>query len=138
MKTKYQSLNIHPEIDVRTYKMKNAALDFYCPLCRMERQVSYRVNLSPLNYIQIIMLSFILVTLTFSRMEAFALIWPFLVWASFEITRRLLFKRDVPCPHCGFDATWYKKDVKMARKLVGEFWEKKKNSQPESKISPTK
>ncbi len=135
MKTKRKALNIHPGIDVRIYKVKNAALDFYCPLCRMERQVSYRVSLSSFNYVQIVMVSFVLVTLTFSRMQAFALVWPFLVWATFEIARRLLFKREVPCPHCGFDATWYKRDVKMARKLVSEFWEKKKNPSQSPKIS---
>jgi len=135
VKANHKDPQIHPMIELRTYKVKNSALDFYCPLCRMERQVSCRVGLSPLNYVQITMVSFVLVTLTFSRMEAIALVWPFLVWASFEIARRLLFKRDVPCPHCGFDATWYKRDVKMARKLVAEFWEKKKSPSPPTKIS---
>ncbi len=135
MKKKTEALNIHPSIDKRVYRVKNPAFDFFCPLCRMERQVSYRSRLSPMNYLQIGMVSFVLVTLTFAQMEAYALVWPFIVWAGFEGARRLLFKRDVPCPHCGFDATWYKRDVKMARQLVSNFWQNKKNTAEPPKTS---
>jgi hypothetical protein len=43
----------------------------------------------------------------------------------FELSIRTDFKKQVPCPHCGFDATWYKKDVKVARSVVKEFWDQK-------------
>ena len=38
-----------------------------------------------------------------------------------------MLKSEIPCPYCGFDASWYKKDVKIARKKVQEFWKKKEN-----------
>jgi ribosomal protein L37E len=48
----------------------------------------------------------------------------FLYWACFEAGRRIFFSREIPCPHCGFDASWYKRDVKVARRKVDEFWQK--------------
>ena len=50
----------------------------------------------------------------------------FMVWGAMEFSLRLLFKKEIPCPHCGFDASWYKKDVKVARQKVKEFWDQKK------------
>jgi len=49
----------------------------------------------------------------------------FIVWSVFELSIRTDFKKQVPCPHCGFDATWYKKDVKVARQVVKDFWDQK-------------
>jgi hypothetical protein len=46
----------------------------------------------------------------------------FVYWLGFEATVRLLFKKDLPCPHCGFDASWYKRDVRITRQKVEEFW----------------
>ena len=37
------------------------------------------------------------------------------------------YRKEIPCPHCGFDASWYKKDVKIARRLVKEFWDKQED-----------
>jgi hypothetical protein len=55
----------------------------------------------------------------------------------FEGIRRMLFSRQVPCPHCGFDASWYKRDVKVARRLVGEFWgDKQSEKDKESGKAP--
>ena len=45
-----------------------------------------------------------------------------IVWGLFEGIHKLQFRKEIPCPYCGFDATWYKRDVKMARKAVKEFW----------------
>ena len=49
----------------------------------------------------------------------------FMVWGAMEFSLRFLFKKEIPCPHCGFDASWYKKDVKVARQKVKEFWDQK-------------
>lgn len=40
------------------------------------------------------------------------------------------YRKEIPCPHCGFDASWYKKDVKVARRLVAAYWSEK-NAQTE-------
>lgn len=57
----------------------------------------------------------------------------FLYWAGFEATLRLTFKKEIPCPHCGFDASWYKKDVRIAKAKVKEFWRAKGG---QSEVSP--
>lgn len=46
----------------------------------------------------------------------------FFIWSLFELGIRTLFKKEISCPHCGFDASLYKKDIKMTRKLVENFW----------------
>jgi hypothetical protein len=49
-----------------------------------------------------------------------------IIWGLFEAAHKLLFRKEIPCPYCGFDATWYKRDVKLARKAVKEFWDSEK------------
>ena len=67
--------------------------------------------------------SIVLISITFPLMGAKTFFWPFVVWMFFEGIRKILFRREIPCPHCGFDATWYRKDVKVARQQVQEFWD---------------
>jgi hypothetical protein len=62
----------------------------------------------------------------------------FVFWAAFELSVRTDYKKQVPCPHCGFDATWYKKDVKVARQLVKDFWDQKNTSEVPKMTSPLK
>jgi len=64
--------------------------------------------------------------LTHSFMKERMLFWPVVVWAAFEAIYKIFFRKEIPCPHCGFDATWYKKDVKVSRRLVEEFWESRR------------
>lgn len=83
--------------------------------------------------------------MSFLTLLVFALAYPyaggkslpifFVFWAVFDIGIRLRFKREIPCPHCGFDATWYKRDVKVARRKVKEFWDLKNKKVPEE-VSP--
>lgn len=113
-------------IETRTYKLRNPAMTFFCPLCRMERAVTVRPGLKPIHFLQITLVTLFLVWLSWSLMGLGAFVWFFVVWGIFEAVLRVTFRKEVPCPHCGFDASWYKRDVKMARKLVSEFWAGKK------------
>jgi hypothetical protein len=60
----------------------------------------------------------------------------FLVWGGFEFIKRSLFKKEIPCPHCGFDASWYKRDIKVARKLVQEYWDRKSEKGEGVEVNP--
>ena len=110
----------------RIYKIKNPARKFLCALCATPREVYYAKNLSRKNYVQIFSLS------AFLSWGLWPLVGPkglnvwFLVWAIFELVNKLLYRREIPCPHCGFDATWYRRDVKVAKKKVEEFWQEHK------------
>ena len=113
----------------RVYRYKNPCLVFYCPLCRTERSLLYPSKLTKKNYLQIFTISLVLMVTTFPIMKERCLVWFFIVWVSFEAGLKVLFRQQVPCPHCGFDATWYKRDVKVARSQVKEFWDKQKGVQ---------
>lgn len=118
-------------LEQRTFRFKSPALNFFCPLCRTERAIATNHRLSTLNYIQVILLTAFTTALAYplAGLKTIAVVFP--IWLAFEAARRLLFSREVPCPHCGFDASWYKRDVKVARKRVAEFWaEKEVNSEP--------
>jgi hypothetical protein len=114
----------------RVYKYKNKSRNFFCPLCRTERNVNTSPRLTTKNHIQIILTSIILGSMLypFFKVESFVIF--FVVWGSFELAIRSDFKKQVPCPHCGFDATWYKKDVRVARQKVAEFWAEKQSVTP--------
>ena len=115
---------INPLQTNRFYKMKNAHKSFLCALCTAPRSMKYSKSLSHKQVLQIFLIS---VTLSWSLYpvvgieSVFAL---FLVWPAFEIVNKLLYRREIACPYCGFDATWYRRDVVKANELVKNFWSK--------------
>ncbi len=112
----------------RFYKLKNPALRFYCALCRTPREMIYRKNLSSKNYAQILVLSITLIWLLFPLMNFKSFFLFFVVWSAFELVNKMLYRRELPCPHCAFDPTWYKKDVKLAKRKVREFFAQQEQS----------
>ncbi|MBY0413029.1 MAG: hypothetical protein K2Q18_02635 [Bdellovibrionales bacterium] len=114
----------------RVYKYKNKSQNFFCPLCRTERNVSTSPRLTKKNLVQIVLTSIILAAAIYPIFKVESFIVFFAVWGIFELAIRSDFKKQVPCPHCGFDATWYKKDVKVARQKVAEFWAQKQSVGP--------
>jgi hypothetical protein len=115
------SFNYNP-LSRRTYKYKHAHMEFFCPLCGTKRAVVTDPHLSPMNYLQITLVTVAITAVLYPVMGLKGIFSFFVVWAGFEAALRLNFRKEVPCPHCGFDASWYKKDVKMARRKVEEFW----------------
>lgn len=107
----------------RFYKVKNAKAHFLCPLCRSPRDMFYHKNLNEKQYIQILVITGSLIYFLFPFMGLKALSMIFIVWPAFELVNKMLYRKEIPCPYCGFDAMWYKRDVKVARKKVEEFWQ---------------
>lgn len=108
----------------RFYKVKNPKKKFICALCTAPRQLKYTKNLSGINYLQIILVSIALSWIMFPLMGVKSLCLIFPVWMLVEIGNKLLYRKNIPCPYCGFDATWYRRDVKVANKMVKDFWQK--------------
>mgnify|MGYP000978203019 CR=1 FL=1 len=121
----------HPKnwqpLERRTYKYKNVPVAFFCPLCRTERAITLVPRLTKVNYLQVVLISLALIASLYPWMQLKSAFVFFIVWASFEYAKRLQFKKQVPCPHCGFDATSYKRNVKVAREEVKAFWDSKNN-----------
>lgn len=40
-----------------------------------------------------------------------------------EIANKMLYRKEIPCPYCGFDATWYRRDVTVANQKVKDYWQ---------------
>ena len=126
------------EIDRRPYKIKNAVLEFLCPLCGVERGISVHFKLTRGNHLQIGIISVVLGLIFFNFLNWGVILFYPTVLISFEFVRRSVYRKEIPCPHCGFDAVWYKKDVPKAKQLVHEFWDKnKEDSNPSQEISNT-
>ena len=117
-------------LEERVYKYKNKERNFFCPLCRTERNVTVSPKLTKKNLLQITLTTIVLGAMLypFFGVESFVIF--FAIWGAFELAVRSDYKIQVPCPHCGFDATWYKKDVKVARQKVAEFWAQKQTVNP--------
>ncbi len=111
----------------RVYKIKNPVTNFLCPLCSSERGLKYKSKLSALNYLHIFMLCIVSSLVLWGLMEFKVVYTWFIIWALYEGIHKMLFRKEIPCPHCGFDATWYKRDVRVARKKVAAFWEAKQD-----------
>jgi hypothetical protein len=110
--------------DVRFYKVKNPTNEFICALCTAPRQTFYHKNLTRTHYIQIALISLITSWLLFDVMKEKVVFLTFIIWTLFEVVNKLLYRKEIPCPYCGFDATWYKRDVKVARRKVEDYWKK--------------
>ena len=124
-------------LESRVYKYKNPAKSFFCPLCRTERAMTTSPRLSVKNYVQIGLTALIFGSGLYPFMGIRSAFVFFVIWTGFELAIRSDFKKQVPCPHCGFDATWYKKDVKVARQLVKDFWLEKNGASQVEMINST-
>jgi hypothetical protein len=95
--------------------------DCFCALCRTPRKLRYARHLSSQHYLQIISLTIVLSAVAYPWLGFKGPIAFPVVWMLFEGIHKSLYRRDLKCPFCGFDPTWYKKDVKLARQKVEEF-----------------
>lgn len=114
----------------KVFHYKKPHMSFYCPLCATPRSLSVRAHMGHWNHLQLSVATAFIAYLLSPLMEWRGLYLYFFFWAIWEGTLRLLRRKEVPCPHCGFDASWYKRDVKEARRRVEEFWKDK--TQPKS------
>ena len=126
----------HDPLEERVFNYKGPFKNFYCPLCRTKRAIVHNYKLTKQNFIQIFLITIIINLIVYPFTGAKGLFFIFLVWGAFEFFKRSLFKKEIPCPHCGFDASWYKKDVKVARRLVKEFWKRKGQNKSEPPQTP--
>lgn len=106
---------------MRFFKTKNPQRNFFCALCRAPRGLRYGRHLTQANYLQIVVLTAFTVWALFPLVEWKSLSSLFIYWAAFEATRKTLYRKELKCPYCGFDATWYRKDVRIARRQVEDF-----------------
>ncbi len=114
---------VNPLQTGRFYRVKNPKRKFLCALCSAPRQVKYSKNLTGKNFAQIIILSLFLGWAFFPLMGAKSMTLLFPVWMLVEISNKMLYRKEIPCPYCGFDATWYRRDVNVANTKVKEFWD---------------
>ncbi len=117
-------------LESRVYKYKNKSRNFFCPLCRTERNVSVSPRLTKKNHFQIILCTIVLGSMLYPFFGVESFVIYFALWGSFELAIRSDFKKQVPCNHCGFDATLYKRDVRVARQKVADFWAQKQTLNP--------
>lgn len=111
-------------LETRVFKYKRTRSEFFCPLCRTQRAFLYSPYLTIKNYIQIFLLTIFSAAILNSTIGFKAVVIFFPIWLGFEFFVRVMHRKEVPCPHCGFDASWYKRDVVKARTIVEEFWKK--------------
>lgn len=116
------SNKLHPLQTKRFYKVKNPTKEFLCALCSAPRSMKYNRSLNHKQYLQIVLISVTVSWLFFPVVGAESIFAIFLVWPVFELINKALYRKEIPCPYCGFDATWYRRDVKKANELVKKFW----------------
>jgi hypothetical protein len=83
--------------------------------------VRYSRTLKPIHYAQITLFTVATTWLLLPWFEFKSLGSFFIFWAAFEFSQKTLYRRDLKCKSCGFDPTWYKRDVKVARRQVEEY-----------------
>lgn len=105
----------------RIMRPKNPVTKFLCPLCGVERGLRYHSKLQTKHHLQIILTTICITLILYPIANIKGSLSFFFIWGGFDFVRKINFRKEIACPECGFDATWYKRDVKMARKLVADF-----------------
>lgn len=100
---------------------KNEKTECFCALCRSPRVIRYSRRLLTRHFFQILTIGFVFTAATYAWFAWKGVVALPLIWFIFETTHKTLYRKDLKCPYCGFDPTWYKKDVKLARRKVEEF-----------------
>ena len=103
------------------FSVKSHKKNIFCALCRVPRTLTRARHLGPHNYLQIAVMTAFATWTLFDWLEWKTLGVYFIIWAGFEFTRKVAYRKELKCPSCGFDATWYRKDVRIARKQVEDF-----------------
>lgn len=100
---------------------KSARRECFCALCRTPRTLRYERKMQSRHFIQILVLTLSLGAALYPWIQWKGFMSLPIVWAIFESVRASLYRKELKCPFCGFDPSWYKKDVKIARQKVEEF-----------------
>jgi hypothetical protein len=103
------------------YKVKSPTREFFCAHCRSPRGLKYQRQLRPRHFLQMMVLTIVATMLLFPWMQWKSVALFFLFWAMFDIVLKMLYRKDLKCPYCGFDPTWYRRDVRVARRQVEQF-----------------
>ena len=101
--------------------MKKTKNEYFCALCRTPRKLRYSRHLTNKHFVQILMLALVFTALTFPMLSFKGAVSLPVIWVLFESIQKSLYRKDLKCPHCGFDPKWYRKDLKLARQKVEEF-----------------
>lgn len=99
---------------------------FVCALCHAERVMKHKRNLSYFNYIQLALVLVVTSYFLYPILGLKVLGLNFLLWSAAEFTNKLMYRKELPCKLCGFDALWYRRDPKVARRKVEECIERAK------------
>ncbi len=100
---------------------KSDKKEFFCACCRMPRVSRYARRLHSGHFIQILVLAIAVGSSLYPWLEWKGFMSLPIIWALYESIHKSLYRKDIKCPFCGFDPTWYKKDVRVARKQVEDF-----------------
>lgn len=117
---------------------KQRKTECFCALCRSPRTLRYSRRLTSRHFIQILTLGLGVTAATFSWFTWKGIFALPLIWAIFESTHKSLYRKDLKCPYCGFDPTWYKKDVALARRKVEEFLQQNPDSPLLARVNKAK
>ena len=110
--------------DNRIYKVKNSKKEFFCALCRKPRQMRFESTLTTNHYVQLVLFYTVSLVFLYPWLNEYALFLIVPYWMFFEFVIKLLYRKELRCPYCGFDAVWYRRDVKVARRIVQDFMNK--------------
>ena len=111
-------------LENRPFRFKQARAKFHCPLCASERYLCSHHLLDVRQYLQIVVLTGLFTYFLFDVVAWRGLSMVFVFWGAYEAVNRLLYRSEIACPYCGFDASWYGRDVKVARGVSAAILEK--------------
>jgi hypothetical protein len=109
----------------------------YCALCGIKRVFKGERKLTNKMYAQIISIGGFLSLILYPIFEWKSLISLVIVAITYEFVNMSIYRKEVKCPHCGFDPVWYRKNWRLAKTMVQTKIEWNRNSVKPSKSALT-
>jgi hypothetical protein len=98
---------------------RNASKKFvFCALCGIKRQFLGHRSLTKKMWFEVLSIGSLLSVLLFPLLEFKGLISLGLVAMIYDFANMSVYRKEVRCPHCGFDPIWYRKNWRLAKTMI--------------------
>ena len=98
----------------------------FCALCGIKREFAGHRFLTKKMWARVLAIGSFLSLLTYPLLGWNCLLSLVMVAIMYEFTNMSIYRKEVKCPHCGFDPIWYRKNWRLAKTMIQKTVDAKK------------
>ena len=90
----------------------------FCALCGIKRQFKGERRLTKKMYAEIVSIGGFISLILYPIFAWKSIISLLIVAMIYEFINMSVYRKEVQCPHCGFDPVWYRKNWRKAKSMI--------------------